>query len=107
MFRDFLFQAKEDFAVKSVTSFLLKTVARCGIIKENITIGRSLGTAGKNYPVKLPDGNHAKFAEGTEIIKTKVFAGKGTTNRFVTLFSSKMIMAFLLAKGKGLTCPMK
>ena len=49
-----------------------------GIIKENITIGRSLGAAGKNYPVKLPDGNHAKFAEGTEIIKIKVFAGKGT-----------------------------
>ncbi len=49
-----------------------------GIIKENITFGRSLGAAGKNYPVKLPDGNHAKFAEGSEIIKIKVFAGKGT-----------------------------
>lgn len=24
------------------------------------------------------DGNHAKFAEGTEITKIKVFAGKGT-----------------------------
>lgn len=49
-----------------------------GIIKENIVIGRSVGAAGKNYPVKLPDGNHAKFAEGSTISKIKVFAGDGT-----------------------------
>lgn len=49
-----------------------------GIIKENIVIGRSVGAAGKNYPVKLPDGNHAKFAEGSTITKIKVFAGEGT-----------------------------
>lgn len=51
-----------------------------GIIKEEIVIGRSVGAAGKNYPVKLPDGNHAKFAEGSTITKIKVFAGKGTDN---------------------------
>ena len=49
-----------------------------GIIKENMVIGRSVGAAGKNYPVKLPDGNHAKFAEGSTITKIKVFAGDGT-----------------------------
>ncbi|MFR7605798.1 MAG: phage minor head protein [Oscillospiraceae bacterium] len=49
-----------------------------GIIKENMVIGRSVGAAGKNYPVKLPDGNHAKFAEGSTISKIKVFAGDGT-----------------------------
>lgn len=39
---------------------------------------RSVGAAGRNYPVRLPNGNHAKFAEGTTITKIKVFAGKGT-----------------------------
>ena len=46
--------------------------------KENIYIGKSVGASGKNYPVKLPEGGHAKFAEGTEITDIKVFAGKGT-----------------------------
>jgi len=58
-----------------------KSVDKSGgscIIKENIVIGRSVGAAGKNYPVKLPDGNHAKFAEGSTITKIKVFAGEGT-----------------------------
>lgn len=50
-----------------------------GRIKENIFIGRSVGASGKNYPVKLPNGNHAKIAEGTEITGIKVFAGKGTS----------------------------
>ena len=49
-----------------------------GIIKTDEVIGRSVGAAGKNYPVKLPDGNHSKFAEGSTITKIKVFAGNGT-----------------------------
>ena len=48
--------------------------------KEDEIIGKSLGASAKNYPVRLPDGNHAKFAEGTEITKIKVFAGQGTNN---------------------------
>lgn len=47
-------------------------------VKEDEYIGRSLGASAKNYPVRLFDGNHTKFAEGTEITKIKVFAGKGT-----------------------------
>lgn len=43
-----------------------------GIIKTDEVIGRSVGAAGKNYPVKLPDGNHSKFAEGSTISKIKV-----------------------------------
>ena len=50
-----------------------------GIIGSNsIIIGKSLGASGKNYPVKLPTGNHAKLAEGTEITGIKAIAGKGT-----------------------------
>ena len=49
-----------------------------GIIKEDEVIGRSVGASAKNYPVRLPDGNHAKFAEGSTITKIKVFAGNGT-----------------------------
>lgn len=49
-----------------------------GIIKTDEVIGRSVGASAKNYPVKLPDGNHAKFAEGSTITKIKVFAGEGT-----------------------------
>ena len=57
------------------------------IIKSRgITIGKSVGAAGKNYPVRLPNGNHTKLAEGTKITKVRVFAGKGTNtpirNRF-------------------------
>ncbi len=51
---------------------------KSSIIKENEIIGRSAGAAGKNYPVKLPDGNYAKFAEGSQITQIKVFAGNGT-----------------------------
>lgn len=49
-----------------------------GIMKSDENIYRSLGAAGKNYPVKLPNGNHSKFAEGTKITNIKVFAGKDT-----------------------------
>lgn len=51
---------------------------RSGIIREDEVIGRSVGASAKNYPVRLPDGNHAKFAEGSTITKIKVFAGNGT-----------------------------
>lgn len=47
-------------------------------MKANKTIGRSLGASAKNYPVRLPDGNHAKFQEGSTITKIKVIAGSGT-----------------------------
>ena len=49
-----------------------------GIMREDEVIGRSVGASAKNYPVRLPDGNHAKFAEGSTITKIKVFAGNGT-----------------------------
>lgn len=55
-----------------------KNINGSGHIKENIVIGKSVGASGKNYPVKLPDGNHSKFAEGTEIVDIKTFAGNGT-----------------------------
>lgn len=58
---------------KSVDNF-----SKSGIIKTDEVIGRSVGASAKNYPVRLPDGNHAKFAEGSTITKIKVFAGKGT-----------------------------
>lgn len=65
---------------------------RCCIIpviqKENLTnsemndiyIGKSLGAAAKNYPVKdIGDSKQRfKFAEGTVITKIKVIMGKGT-----------------------------
>lgn len=66
---------------KRIAEIKAKAVDKSGessIIKENIVIGRSVGAAGKNYPVKLPDGNHSKFAEGSTISKIKVFAGNGT-----------------------------
>ena len=48
-----------------------------GIIK-SIIIGRSVGAASKNYPVKLMDSRqHTKLAEGQNI-EGKTFAGKGT-----------------------------
>lgn len=53
-------------------------ISKSGIIKENIEIGRSIGAASKNYPIKLPSGNHGKILEGTEITDVVVFAGKGT-----------------------------
>jgi hypothetical protein len=48
-----------------------------GIIK-SISIGRSVGAASKNYPVKLLDSKqHTKLVEGQKI-EGKTFAGKGT-----------------------------
>lgn len=52
--------------------------SKSGIIKEDIKIYRGIGASGKNYPVKLPNGNHTKFAEGTTITKIKVIMGEGT-----------------------------
>ncbi|WP_288167987.1 hypothetical protein, partial [Ruminococcus sp. CAG:379] len=49
-----------------------------GIMKADEIIGRSLGASAKNYPVRLPDGNHAKFQEGSSITKIKVIAGNDT-----------------------------
>ena len=49
-----------------------------GKIKADEVIGKSVGASAKNYPVKLPDGNHTKFVEGSTISKIKVFAGAGT-----------------------------
>lgn len=46
--------------------------------KPDIPILYAVGASGKNYPVKLPNGNHTKLAPGTIITKVKVFAGKGT-----------------------------
>ncbi|WP_458397107.1 phage minor head protein [Anaerotignum sp.] len=58
----------------------LKTLEKdreSGIIK-SFNIGKSLGAASKNYPIKLPGSNqHTRFAEGQEI-EGAVFAGKGT-----------------------------
>ncbi|MCM1226405.1 MAG: hypothetical protein NC320_03140 [Clostridium sp.] len=34
--------------------------------------------AGKNYPIRLPDGGTTKFSIGAEITKIKAFAGRGT-----------------------------
>ena len=57
----------------------LEKLDKNDIIKSRgITIGKSVGAAGKNYPVRLPNGNHTKLAEGTKITKVRVFAGKGT-----------------------------
>ena len=72
---------------KEKSSKALEKANKSDIIKsKDILIGRSAGAAGKNYPVRLPNGNHTRLAEGTKITKVKVFAGKGTDtpirNRF-------------------------
>lgn len=67
----------EEFRRKYIPASIANS-ENSGIIKEDEIIGRSVGAAGRNYPVRLPNGNHAKFAEGTTITKIKVFAGKGT-----------------------------
>ena len=46
--------------------------------EEDIIIPRSVGAAGKNYPVKTLDGDHVKFVQGTTITKIKTIAGYGT-----------------------------
>lgn len=58
---------------------MLENSGNRGIIElPDIPIIRAVGASGKNYPVKLPSGNHTKLATGTTITKVKVFAGKGT-----------------------------
>ena len=62
--------------------FNKKTLTKSGntdIIESKILeIGKSLGAAAKNYPVKLPESKqHVKLAEG-QSINGKTFAGKGT-----------------------------
>lgn len=64
--------------IKYATKSELDKIENSGIIKENIVIGRSVGAAGKNYPIRLPSGNHTKIVEGTEVTGIKTFAGKGT-----------------------------
>lgn len=43
-----------------------------------ISIPRSVGASGRNYPVKTPSGDHVKLAEGTQITKIKTIMGAGT-----------------------------
>lgn len=51
-----------------------------GIIKADISIGKSLSASAKNYPVRLPDSKQrVKLAEG-QTIHGKVFAGYGTSH---------------------------
>ena len=47
---------------------------------DDIIIGKSLGAAAKNYPVKAPGNSrqHFKFAEGTSITDVVLIMGKGT-----------------------------
>lgn len=67
------------FTSGSGTSAGVDKSGKSDIIDDNrIIVGKSLGASGKNYPVKLPTGNHAKLAEGTEITGIKTIAGKGT-----------------------------
>lgn len=57
---------------------LLTKYSKSGKIK-SFEIGKSVGAAAKNYPVKMPSNKqHVKLAEGQEI-KGTAFAGKGTT----------------------------
>lgn len=65
----------EDFRKK-----YLEVSKKDDIIK-SFNIGKGLGAAAKNYPVKLLDSNqHVKLAEG-QSITGKVFAGKGTSTK--------------------------
>lgn len=75
-FLEYELMSKEGF--ERLTGKVVDNSSKSGIIKENEVIGRSVGASAKNYPVRLPDGNHAKFAEGTEVTKIKAFAGNGT-----------------------------
>ena len=66
------------YAARSNSRQKVDKSSKGGIMKANKTIGRSIGASAKNYPVILPDGNHAKFQEGSTITKIKVIAGSGT-----------------------------
>lgn len=50
-----------------------------GTIKmPDIKIIKGVGASGKNYPIRLPNGNHTRFIQGTDVTDVTVFAGKGT-----------------------------
>lgn len=49
--------------------------------QRDISIHKSVGAAGKNYNVRLPDGRITKLTEGTKITKVFTFAGKGTNRK--------------------------
>lgn len=84
-------------SVRNITLKQLDKSAGSDIIKENIIIGRSVGAASKNYPVRLPSGNHAKIVEGTEITGIKTFAGKGTN---VPIKTAKLLEAKYFEKAE-------
>lgn len=69
-----------------ISSKALEKANKSGIIRADISIGKSLGAAAKNYSVRLPSGNHTKLAEGTKITKIRVFAGKGTNTQIKDRF---------------------
>lgn len=78
---------KRDYNRELVTEQISKKVAKAEKILDknpesgkiiSFEIGRSLGAAAKNYPIKLPESRqHTKLAEGQKIEGT-AFAGKGT-----------------------------
>lgn len=78
---------KRDYNRELVTEQITKKVAKAEKILDknpesgkiiSFEIGRSLGAAAKNYPIKLPESRqHTKLAEGQKIEGT-AFAGKGT-----------------------------
>lgn len=75
-FLEYTLMSVEEF--EKLTGKSVDNFSESGIIKTDEVIGRSVGASAKNYPVRLPNGNHAKFAEGSTISKIKVFAGNGT-----------------------------
>lgn len=75
-FLEYTLMSVEEF--EKLTGKSVDNSSESGIIKTDEVIGRSVGASAKNYPVRLPNGNHAKFAEGSTISKIKVFAGNGT-----------------------------
>ena len=75
-FLEYTLMSAEEF--EELTGKSVDKSGGSGIIKTDEVIGRSVGASAKNYPVRLPNGNHAKFAEGSTISKIKIFAGNGT-----------------------------
>lgn len=75
-FLEYTLMSVEEF--EKLTGKSVDISSRSGIIKTDEVMGRSVGASAKNYPVRLPNGNHAKLAEGSTISKIKVFAGNGT-----------------------------
>ncbi len=76
---------------KSAKKDIAKSSKSSTMELKNIKVHKSVGAAGKNYPVKLPDGNHAKLAEGTEITKIRAFAGAGTDSEIRDRFRLESI----------------